>query len=117
MWPLHMAWDDGCLRLSGCKVDFHVNMPRIGQPSVVPAAPASPGRHWWLVTELRTGQTNFHQPPIDSEPRDRAQSSNRVSLTPELTKYLQIVAQFYFKDETFIGQNFLLDFDTLFDDN
>ena len=26
------TWDDGCLRLSGCKVDFHVNMPSTGQP-------------------------------------------------------------------------------------
>ena len=32
VWPVHMAWDDGCLRLSGCKVDFHVNMPSNGQP-------------------------------------------------------------------------------------
>ena len=79
------------------------------------SSPGPPGRHWWLVTELRTGQTNFHQPPIDS--RDRAQSSNRVSLTPQLTKYLQIVAKFYFKEETFIDQNFLIDSDTLFDDN
>ena len=56
VWPVHMAWDDGCLRLSGCKVDFHVNMLSASQQPGQTAPSLVASQHWTGPT-----QTNFHQ--------------------------------------------------------